>query len=103
MSVLDWHSEEENLDAEEEGHADVHSVVSVTPTPSDVDIMSDTEGSSVESVPPSPRYRIPQRRPPGTVGVLPRSPDLPTSNTPSPRPKRTVRKPRWMTSNDWVL
>ena len=103
MSILDWHSEEENLDAEEEGHADVHSVVSVTPTPSDADIMSDTEGSSVESVPPSPRYRIPQRRPPGTVGVLPRSPDLPTSNTPSPRPKRTVRKPRWMTSNDWVL
>ena len=88
MSILDWHSEEENLDAEE-GQADVHSVVSVTSMPSDAEITSDTEGSSVESAPPSPRYRIPQRRPPGTVGVLPRSTDLPTSIS--------------MTSNDWVF
>ena len=65
----------------------------VTPTPSVAENMSDIEASSVESVAPrpSPRYRIPQRRPPGTVGVLLRQPDLPTFNTPSPRLKHTEK------------
>ena len=65
--------------------SDLHSTVS------DAEILSDADESSVESDSS------------GTLGVLPRSKDLPTLDIQSPRPQRTKRKPTWMNSTDWVL
>ena len=87
MSILDWHIDEEYLlNAEEESHVEAIDTVDesdLDSTESDTEILLDADVSSVESVspPPSPRYRIPQKRQPGTKGVLPRSTDLPTPDT----------------------
>ena len=107
MSILDWHIDEEDLlNAEEESHGEAVDTVGesdLDSTVSDTEILLDADVSSVESVspPPSPRYRIPQKRQAGTIGVLARSIDLPTPDTQSPRPQRTRRKPTWMNSNNW--
>ena len=109
MSILDWHIDEEDLlNAEEESHVETVDTVDesdLDPTVSDTEILLDADVSSVESVspPPSPRYRIPQKHQPGTIGMLPRSTDLQTPDTQSPRPQRTRRKPIWMNSNNWVF
>ena len=45
------------------------------------------------------RYRITQRRAPGTSGLAPRTVGTDTEA----RPVRNRRKPGWMASNDWIL
>ena len=88
-SILDWHSYEEEesqvVAVETMDKSDLHSTVS------DAEILSDADESSMESDSS------------GTLGVLPRSKDLPTLDIQSPRPQRTKRKPTWMNSTDWVL
>ena len=101
MSIFDWHTQEENLlNAVEESRVDkldTDGESDVSSSVYDALILSDADVSSVESVSPplSPRHRIPQKNQP--------SMDIPISDTPSPRPQRTRRRPTWMNSKDWVL
>ena len=82
MSILYWHTEEEDLfNAVEESQVDVLDIdcgSDVSLPISDAEILSDTDLSSLESVhtPPSPRYRIPQKNTQST--------DMPIPDTQSP-------------------
>ena len=101
MSIFDWHTQKVNLlnavdksqvdELDTDGESDVSSLLC------DALILSDADVSSVKSVSPplSPRHRIPQKSKQSMV--------TPISDTRSPRPQRTRRKPTWMNSKDCVL
>ena len=70
---------------------------------SDTESLSETESQTNEPRSQTPRYVIPMRRPPGTPALNPRTQE-PVADVPrDSRPDRERRKPRWMTSRDWVL
>ena len=110
MSILDWHTYEEDIPhVEEEIQVDAIETMDesyLDSMVSDAEILSDADESSMESdnsAPTSERYRIPMRRPSGISGMLPRSRDLLIFYIQFSRPQRTRRKPTWMNSTDWMF